>query len=169
MTGVVRGASRTVIVIVFCILEISLYFWLSLFGVDDLCFHTYGEFSPSPSSPPPSLSPLLNPCHMTQIPVFRPLLLLLHPPVKSQSQGPNSREIPHVFYRPSSLLALLPRFFLLFSANWVILGPFLNPWRDLFCTFLIHILLLNIFQTKPAPKFLTNLLSNSKNNRVNSH
>ena len=27
-------------------------------GVDDLCFHTYGEFSPSPpSAPPPALRP----------------------------------------------------------------------------------------------------------------
>ena len=36
-------------------------------GVDDLCFHTYGEFSPPP---PPSSSP--------------------PSPLKSQSQGPNS-------------------------------------------------------------------------------
>ena len=35
-------------------------------GVNDLCFHTYGQFSPSSPSPPPSL------------------------PLKSQSQGLNS-------------------------------------------------------------------------------
>ena len=39
-------------------------------GVDDLCFHTYGEFSPSPPSSP---SP--------------PLELVSRP--KFQSQGPN--------------------------------------------------------------------------------
>ena len=42
-------------------------------GVDDLCFHTYGEFSPSSPPSSPSLYPL-------QIPVSRP---------KFQSRGPN--------------------------------------------------------------------------------
>ena len=32
------------------------------------------------------------------------------------------------------------------------------------CNYLIHFLLLNIFQTKPASKFFTNLLRNSENN-----
>ena len=36
------------------------------------------------------------------------------------------------------------------------------------CNFLIHFPPLSIFQTKPAPKFFTNLLINSKN-KVNSH
>ena len=27
-------------------------------GVDDLCFHTYGEFSPSSPPPPPGIGPL---------------------------------------------------------------------------------------------------------------
>ena len=37
-----------------------------------------------------------------------------------------------------------------------------GPTGDSVCDFLFHILLLNIFQTKPAPKFFTNLLRNSK-------
>ena len=56
-------------------------------GVDDLCFHTYGEFSPSsPSSPPPPSLPLksqsrgLNSSLEAQIPVLRP---------KFQPQGPD--------------------------------------------------------------------------------
>ena len=56
--------------------------------VDDLCFHTYGGFSPSPPSPPPppSLPPLKSQSRgpnsnlEAQIPVLRP---------KSQPQGPN--------------------------------------------------------------------------------
>ena len=36
-------------------------------GVDDLCFHTYGGFSPSPSPPPPP--PFPSP---PQIPASRP-------------------------------------------------------------------------------------------------
>ena len=58
-------------------------------GVDDLCFHTFGEFSPSPSPPPPpsSTSPPLwlrflpqgpNPSLEAQIPALAP---------KSQSGG----------------------------------------------------------------------------------
>ena len=59
-------------------------------GVDDLCFHTYGEFSPSPpSSPSPPQFPVSrpkfqsqgsNPGLETQIPASRP---------KSQPRGPN--------------------------------------------------------------------------------
>ena len=56
-------------------------------GVDDLCFHTYGGFSPSPPPPPSSLSlPLKSQSRgpnfglEAQIPVLRP---------KSQPQGPN--------------------------------------------------------------------------------
>ena len=30
-------------------------------GVDDLCFHTYGEFSPSPPPPPPPPPPRIGP------------------------------------------------------------------------------------------------------------
>ena len=129
----------------------------------------YGEFSPSPSSPPPSLSPPW--IHVTW-PKFQSLglffsfsILPLNHSLKAQVQErfPMCSIGLHPFWR------CCQDFFLLFSANWVILGPFLNPWRDLFCNFLIHILLLNIFQTKPAPKFFTNLLRNSKNNKVNSH
>ena len=47
-------------------------------GVNDLCFHTYGEISPSPS-PPSAYSPS-NPSLEAQIPVSRP---------KSQLLGPN--------------------------------------------------------------------------------
>ena len=67
-------------------------------GVDHLCFHTYGGFSPSPSTSPPSNSSL-----EAQIPVSRPKsqplvpnpglktqILALRP--KSQLQGPNLRE-----------------------------------------------------------------------------
>ena len=70
-------------------------------GVDDLCFHTYGEFSPPPYSsaspplqpPPPSLRAHIsawrpisqpggpNPSLEAQIPSSRP---------KSQPQGPDS-------------------------------------------------------------------------------
>ena len=57
-------------------------------GVDDLCFHTYGGFSPPSPPPPPSpTSPFLNSQSRgtnssleAQIPVLRP---------KSQPQGPN--------------------------------------------------------------------------------
>ena len=56
-------------------------------GVDHLCFHTYGAFSPSPSpsspSPPPPLKSQSrgpNSSLEAQIPVLRP---------KSQPQGPN--------------------------------------------------------------------------------
>ena len=46
-------------------------------GVDDLCFHTYGEFSPPPSPPsPPSVRP--SPPLEAQIPVSR---------LKSQPRG----------------------------------------------------------------------------------
>ena len=41
-------------------------------GVDDLCFHTYGGFSPSPSPPPPPSLPPSNPSLEAQIPVSRP-------------------------------------------------------------------------------------------------
>ena len=53
-------------------------------GVDDLCFHTYGEFSPIPSPPPPPHPPLPTasrpisqpecpyPSLEAQIPVLRP-------------------------------------------------------------------------------------------------
>ena len=59
-------------------------------GVDDLCFHTYGGFSPPPSSPPPSPPPSLPP----QIPVLRP---------KFQSQGQNpSLEAQIPALRPKS-------------------------------------------------------------------
>ena len=65
-------------------------------GVDDLCFHTYGEFSPpsSPSSPslypPPTSGPISQPrgpypSLEAQIPVLRP---------KSQPQGPNPNPKP---------------------------------------------------------------------------
>ena len=64
-------------------------------GVDDLCFHTYGEFSPpsSPPSPPPHPPPLppalrpisqprgSNPSLEAQIPTQRP---------RFQPQGPNT-------------------------------------------------------------------------------
>ena len=49
-------------------------------GVDDLCFHTYGGFSPSSPPPPPPSLPPSNPSLEAQIPVSRP---------KSQSRGPN--------------------------------------------------------------------------------
>ena len=53
-------------------------------GVDDLCFHTYGEFSPPPPPPPPSAPlPQLrgpNSSPETQIPVSWP---------KSYPKGPN--------------------------------------------------------------------------------
>ena len=57
-------------------------------GVDDLCFHTYGEFSPSSSSPsyppPPASRPISQPggpypSLQAQIPVLRP---------KSHPKGP---------------------------------------------------------------------------------
>ena len=61
-------------------------------GVDDLCFHTYGGFSPSPSPPP--TSPPSNPSLEAQIPVSRP---------KSQSRGPNpSLEAQILASRPKS-------------------------------------------------------------------
>ena len=53
-------------------------------GVDDLCFHTYGEFSPSPSPPPHPPSPQPPGPYLSleaHIPASRP---------KSQPRGPNS-------------------------------------------------------------------------------
>ena len=52
-------------------------------GVDDLCFHTYGVFSPSP--PPPS-SPSLPP----QIPVSRPKFQSRRPNASLEAQIPAS-------------------------------------------------------------------------------
>ena len=49
-------------------------------GVDDLCFHTYGEFSPPPPSSSPSSYPPSYPSLEAQISVSRP---------NSQSRGPN--------------------------------------------------------------------------------
>ena len=51
-------------------------------GVDDLCLHTYGKFSPSPPYPstPPSLPPDFYPSLEAQISVLR---------LKSQPLGPN--------------------------------------------------------------------------------
>ena len=75
--------------------------------VDDLCFHIYGEFSPSPpSSSPTSPSPHLksqsrgpNSRVEAKIPVLHLLLflLLLHLSLKSQSRGPNSSPEPLLF------------------------------------------------------------------------
>ena len=48
-------------------------------GVDDLCFHTYGEFSPPPPSPPPHPPPY-PPSFQAHISAWRPI---------SQPRGPN--------------------------------------------------------------------------------
>ena len=49
-------------------------------GVNDLCFHTYGGFSPSPPSSFPTSPPPSNPSLEDQIPVSR---------LKSQARDPN--------------------------------------------------------------------------------
>ena len=51
-------------------------------GVDELCFHTYGEFSPPPP-PPPSPYPPPPPSLQAHILASRPI---------SQPRGPNPRE-----------------------------------------------------------------------------